>query len=355
MSYLSVNGVSLRLRQFLMDGISFDLEQGHTLALLGPSGSGKSVLLETVAGFHEPDRGEIRLAGTDLVSLPTEERGLGFMFQDYALFPHLTVEQNIAFGLRGRRDARRRVGEVLDLVGARHLVGRRPGTLSGGEKQRVALARALATDPRLFLFDEPLSALDARTREDLREDLRGLLRSLHATSVYVTHDRMEAMVLGDLLAIIENGRIRQVGPPIDVFLRPADAWVAGFLGMEVLRPKHVEYTAGGGAWVAVGEGRLRASVNGPVAPDAARLVFRPESVHLRPADSPRADQGEVPAVVEAAVPLGLLVRVNLKADESFAAVLPREEFLQLDPKPGDRVLVRVKPADALLVPAASYI
>jgi ABC-type Fe3+/spermidine/putrescine transport system ATPase subunit len=240
MSYFMIHDLSVVLPRFSLQGVSLALEQGQTLVLLGPSGSGKSVMLETIAGFHLPAKGRIELSGREITSLPPEERGLGFMFQDYALFPHLTVERNIAFGLRRNPEADRHVEHVMKLLGVRHLIGRRPSSLSGGEKQRVALARALATEPQLFLFDEPLSALDARMREELREELRVLLRTLNATSVYVTHDRLEARALADVIAIIQDGAIRQVGSPQDVFSAPVDAWVAKFVGMQVLRPEQIE-------------------------------------------------------------------------------------------------------------------
>ena len=350
MSYLAVQGISVVFRQFRLENVGFELDRGETLAILGPSGAGKSVLLETIAGFHPVIGGRIKLGGIDITALPPERRSLGFMFQDYALFPHMSVEENVAFGVKGGQKADRRVVETLDMVGARHLVDRRPTTLSGGEKQRVALARALAIDPRLFIFDEPLSALDAATREQLREELRRLLRALKATSLYVTHDRTEALMLGDRIAIMEGGRIRQIGAPREVFDHPADAWVAGFLGMQLLRPVGLE---------PLGFGRVRARLDGgslEVAstrlPRAGKdcLAFRAEEVHLeRRNGQQQSDQNGLPAMVESVVPLGPLFRIDLAAGGLFSALLTRREHERLGLEAGDVVLATVEPRSLLLL------
>lgn len=356
MSYFAIHDLSVVFRQFQLRGVSLALEQGQTLVLLGPSGSGKSVLLEAIAGFHAPSAGHIELVGRDITRLPPEERGLGFMFQDYALFPHLTVEQNIAFGLRGTRDGKRRVNEVLELLGAGHLVGRRPTTLSGGEKQRVALARALATNPQLFLFDEPLSALDAMMRENLREELRLQLRSLRATSLYVTHDRLEAFVLADLIAIIQDGVIRQIGEPGELFGRPADAWVAEFLGLQVLRPQGLDPSNSGRVRIRVGDGSLEVVVNGLAISGSTHVAFRPEDVHLEWLNGRNSIvEGGIPAVVEGVVPLGPLFRIDLNISAHligahFKALLSRQELQRLGLKTGDQVLATVSPNNLTLVP-----
>lgn len=351
MSYLAIRDLSVGFRQFRLQDISLCLEKGQTLVLLGPSGSGKSVLLETIAGFHVPATGRVELDGRNITSLPPEERGLGFMFQDYALFPHLTVKQNIAFGVRWNREADRRVNEALELVNVRHLIERRPATLSGGEKQRVALARALAIEPKLFLFDEPLSALDATMREELRVELRRLLRSLKATSLYVTHDHIEALVLADVLAVIRNGVIQQVDDPLHLFAHPVDAWVAQFLGMQVLQPERIQLAGSGRVRTRVGDATLEAAVREGVVPETARLVFRPEDVHLeRLNDEVPPLEGALSAVVEAVVPLGPLFRIDLSAVASFSALLSRQEYQRLGLKTGEAVVARFEATDLLLVP-----
>ena len=360
MSYFAIDALSVVFRQFQLRGVSLSLQEGQTLVLLGPSGSGKSVLLESIAGFHPLNGGSIQLDGREISALPPEERGLGFMFQDYALFPHLTVEQNIAFGLRRSREAGRRAKELLERLGLSQLAGRRPGRLSGGEKQRVALARAMAIQPRLFLFDEPLSALDALMRDSLREELRLQLRALGATSLYVTHDRQEALMLADVIAIIQSGAIRQAGSPAELFDHPADAWVAEFLGLQVLAPRDGGHgspvrNSSGRIKMRVGDGVLEVSVNGGPIPEAARVVFRPEDVRLERLNGaclngqPLPAEG-IPAVVESVVPLGALYRIDLNGGVRFHALLLRPELQRLALKPGHRVLATIHPDDLALVP-----
>ncbi|GAA5335582.1 ABC transporter ATP-binding protein [Thermus hydrothermalis] len=214
--------------------VRLEVEAGEVLALLGPSGSGKSTLLRLVAGLLTPDRGQVRLGPLDLTPLPPERRGVGFLFQDYALFPHLTVAENIAFPLvearwpRERREAR--VQELLSRMELTPHAEKRPEALSGGEKQRVALARALAARPRLLLLDEPLGALDLRLREELLFFLRRTLREEGITTLLVTHDQGEAFLLAHRVALLREGRLVQIGRPEEVYARPKDAWTARFLG-----------------------------------------------------------------------------------------------------------------------------
>ncbi len=349
MTYLTVEGLSVVFREFRLQNVSFELEMGQTLAILGPSGAGKSVLLETIAGFHPITGGRIKLDGIDITALPPEQRNLGFMFQDYALFPHMSVEENVAFGVKGRQGVDRHVMETLGLVGARHLVGRRPTTLSGGEKQRVALARALAIDPRLFIFDEPLSALDAATREQLREELRRLLRTLKATGLYVTHDRVEALMLGDRIAIMESGRIRQIGTPREVFDRPADAWVARFLGMQLLRPVKLEPAEAGLLLARCDGGSLRVPFTRQPRAGKEWLVFRPEDVHLERQNGKPHSGNALEAIVESVVPLGPLFRIDLSGSTPYSALVMRQEQERLGLQTGDAVRVEVEPKNLLLV------
>ncbi|MCD6386734.1 MAG: ATP-binding cassette domain-containing protein [Methanophagales archaeon] len=243
--------MSKRWREFSIKSISLEVRKGEYFVILGPTGAGKTLLLELIAGFHFPDEGKILIDGKDMTFSPPEERNIGFIYQDYMLFPHLTVEKNIAFGLRARRRGRfkqdrrekrkrrerqeeieRKVGEVLRMLGIEHLAKRRPATLSGGEQQKVAIARALAIEPRILLLDEPLSALDMRTREQLREDLRRLNREKGITMVHVTHDQTEAAMLADRIAVMMRGRIVQIGTPREIFSRPASAEIAEFVGVE---------------------------------------------------------------------------------------------------------------------------
>ena len=219
-----------------LDGVDLDAAAGETLAILGPSGCGKTTLLRTVAGLDHPDTGSVHIDGRDVTTRPPGERNVAMVFQNHALLPHLSVAENIAFGLRarGRRrpdDVDRRVAEAAALAGCDHLLDRRPAHLSGGERQRVALARAVARQPAVLLLDEPLASLDAHLRSRVRLDLRQVFDGLGVTVLHVTHDQAEAQALGHRVAVVAAGRVHQVGTPDDVYDRPADRFVAGFLGI----------------------------------------------------------------------------------------------------------------------------
>lgn len=221
--------------KLLLDGVNFHVESGETLCLLGSSGSGKSTILRIIAGIESPDGGRVLWQGQDLNPVPVYRRNFGLMFQDYALFPHLSVAENVAFGLRMQRYSRREVGlrvrEALEMVNMGSFADRRVTDLSGGEQQRIALARALAPAPRLLMLDEPLAALDRNLRVELQEELRSLLHSTGIPAIYVTHDQEEAITLGDRLALLHDGRIVQSGTTEDVYHYPTSSWAAQFLGM----------------------------------------------------------------------------------------------------------------------------
>lgn len=227
----------------VLHGVSFVVERGELVCLLGPSGCGKTTLLRIVAGLEVPDAGQVCFDGQDLAQVAVHQRGFGLMFQEYALFPHKNVYDNVAFGLRmsgqGRSAIEARVGEMLDLVGLAGYDRRRVHELSGGEQQRVALARSLAPNPVLLLLDEPLGSLDRTLREDLMGELRRILKEVGVTGLYVTHDQQEAFAIGDRVIILNAGRIEQEGPPLQVYRRPANPFVARFLGMQNLLPGQV--------------------------------------------------------------------------------------------------------------------
>lgn len=267
--------------QTVLAGVSFDLAPGESLVILGPSGSGKTTLLRIIAGLEQPDAGEILLNGRPATHLSPQQRGLGVVFQDYALFPQQTVEQNIGFGLRMRGAAKeeinRRVNEMLEMVGLREHRHRYPARLSGGQRQRVAIARALAYRPSALLFDEPFSALDDVTRLGLRQEIRSLLRASNLPAIFITHNQEEALEIADRVAVLHRGQIEQIGTPFEIYNRPQTEFVATFLGAaNVLL----------GRWrdgkVLIGRTWLRALPDAPLFADGqpVKVVFRPEDVVL---------------------------------------------------------------------------
>jgi spermidine/putrescine ABC transporter ATP-binding subunit len=274
-----------------LDGVSLSFGEGEFFGLLGPSGSGKTTLLRAIAGFVELDSGEIRLDGTDIGRTPVHRRDIGMVFQNYALFPHMTVYDNVAFGLavRGAADAdtRRRVGEILDLVQLTGLDQRRPKQLSGGQQQRVALARALVTRPRVLLLDEPLGALDKQLRQGMQIELRRIQREVGITTVFVTHDQEEALTLSDRIAIFDRGNVVQAGPPLEVYERPRNRFAAGFLGEANFLPGRVSAVADATARVVLDLGGTATCAAAALKPgDPVLIALRPEKITLAPSSGP---------------------------------------------------------------------
>jgi len=320
--------------------VDLDVPDRSVLALLGPSGCGKSTLLRAIAGLEPLTTGRISWDGTDLAGISVHRRGFGLMFQDGVLFPHRDVAGNIAYGLRRtglpRSEIDSRVGDLLELVGLPGYGSRRVSTLSGGEAQRVALARALAPRPRLLLLDEPLAALDRSLRERLLADLGSVLRSTGTTAVFVTHDQGEAFAIADLVAVMASGSIRQIGPAAQIWARPADAWVAGFVGYSSVLD--AQAAAAVGSTLALGSGSLalrptalRLDPNGPLsgrvelvapAPDGLLLTVRINGV------------GEVKAIAATDVPVAVDDLVRLRFDPAGAAVLPGRDALVGEPLVG---------------------
>jgi iron(III) transport system ATP-binding protein len=286
--FLSTHRIGKRFGTFVaLDGVSIDVAQGEFLCLLGPSGCGKTTLLRIIAGLEQQDGGQILAGGRDISAAPPRARDYGIVFQSYALFPNLTIAENVAYGLdaRGARRAHvhARVAEMLALVGLAGSEAKYPSQLSGGQQQRVALARALAPSPSLLLLDEPMSALDAQVREHLRVELRRLQRKLNVTTVMVTHDQDEAMAMADRIAVMSNGRIEQIGSPAEIYAAPATAFVAGFVGQANWLP--VERGADGRPLLA-GQ-PLTLSRPAAELTAAARVFCRPEAITLNaPEQSP---------------------------------------------------------------------
>jgi sulfate/thiosulfate transport system ATP-binding protein len=306
---ISVDAVNKRFGDYqALQDVSLDVPDGSLTALLGPSGSGKSTLLRVIAGLEAPDGGRVIIDGEDATPLPAQRRGIGFVFQHYAAFKHMTVRENVAFGLRIRKRPKAqidaKVDELLQIVGLKGHHKRYPSQLSGGQRQRMALARALAIEPRVLLLDEPFGALDAKVRADLRAWLRRLHDEVHVTTVLVTHDQEEAMEVADRIAVINEGRLEQIGAPRDLYESPANGFVMSFLG--------------------------------PVARLGEDLV-RPHD--LRVTTEPR--EGALEAMVDRVVYLGFEVRVEVTlADGSpIAAQLTRDDAVALELAPGDIVWV----------------
>jgi len=329
-----------------------DLGAGEVLALFGPSGAGKTTILRCLAGLERPDRGTIVAAGRRWADVargtfePPQARQVGYLPQGSALFPHLSVADNVAFGVKGRATPERddQVRTLLALLGLQGLEGRRPAELSGGQARRVALARALARRPLLLLLDEPLSALDAPTREEMRLELRGHLERFGTPTVLVTHDRTEALVLADRVAVIVEGAVRQVGATADVFARPADPAVARIVGVDTLAPGTVRSARDGLATVEVG-GRELVAVS-ELAPGSPVLVsLRPEDVLLVPAGHQLdglSARNRLPGRVVTVEPLGALVRVGLDVGFPLRALVTRQAFEELGAGPGQELVALVK-------------
>jgi iron(III) transport system ATP-binding protein len=276
-------------RTRVLDDVSIAIEPGEFFALLGPSGSGKSTLLRLLAGFLHPQAGAIRVAGEDVTRVPPWERDIGMVFQNYALWPHMTARQNVAFGLEERRLPRaeidRRVASALELVGLGDLGARRPGQLSGGQQQRVALARTIAIEPKVLLLDEPLSNLDAKLRIHMRVELLALQRKLGITTIFVTHDQEEALSISDRVAVLDGGVIQQVGTPMELYDAPANRFIANFVGTMNLLRGTLEHTDGTSVFRSDALGTI-ALGHVTTAAGAAEIVIRPHAFALVAPDLP---------------------------------------------------------------------
>ncbi|EGD57026.1 sulfate/molybdate ABC transporter ATP-binding protein [Gordonia neofelifaecis] len=326
---ISVIGANKRYGDFAaLDDVSIDIPEGSLTSLLGPSGSGKSTLLRAIAGLDRLDSGTVRINGLDVSGASPQQRDIGFVFQHYAAFKHLTVRDNIAFGLKIRKrpkhEIKAKVDELLDIVGLTVFQKRYPAQLSGGQRQRMALARALAVDPKVLLLDEPFGALDAKVREDLRKWLRQLHDEVHVTTVLVTHDQQEALDVSDRIAVLNKGRIEQVGKPDDLYDRPDNVFVASFLGSV---------------------SRLNGEL---VRPHDIRLGRSAEMVY--PAPDSALDTGVIKARVKRVVNLGFETRVELvsaASGEEFVAQITRGDQNALHLEAGEDIFARATKVPAL--------
>ena len=343
---IELSGLTKRFAEIAVDNIDLTVASGEFFSLLGPSGCGKTTTLRLIAGFEQPTSGRILLDGADVSDVPPHRRNVNTVFQSYALFPFLTVRDNVAFGLRHRKlakaDVKRRVDEALDLVKMTSFAKRRPGQLSGGQQQRVALARALVLNPAVLLLDEPLGALDAKLRRSLKVELKALQERVGITFLYVTHDQEEALTMSDRLAVMNAGRIVQIGTPREVYDEPADTYVADFLGAANLMEIDVVTPDAGtlrlGDWTLTSQ-RCEVTETG-----RAHAVIRPERVRIEAHGS--AGENRVPAMVERVVFLGASTQVMLR----LAAGISLQALMQND---GERPeLTQGTPVNCYLPPDA---
>ena len=351
MGNLVLDGLGKRFgASVAVERVDLDVPQGQMVALLGPSGCGKTTTLRMVAGFVPPSEGRVLIAGKDVTRAPPHGRDTGMVFQSYALFPHMTVAQNVAFGLEMRRvnraDRESRTREALRMVRLEGLEDRLPRQLSGGQQQRVALARALVVNPAVFLLDEPLSNLDAKLRGEVRMEIRALQQRLGLTTLIVTHDQEEALTMADRLVVMERGRVRQVGTAEDLYERPADPFVAGFVG----RCNLVEGALDSPGVFRAASGALLACAGGPLPPGRPVLALRPEHVRITPAEGG-------PARLRAVTYLGAQTEYHAELGGTpLVAVLPTpgadSPLRRLSP--GDAVALSWEPSAARLLPAARH-
>jgi len=333
-----------------LQDISLDIPSGSFFTLLGPSGCGKTTLLRTIAGFHQQDQGSLLVDGEPLDHIPVHKRNIGMVFQDYAIFPHLTVGKNVAFGLKQHRvpkhEARDRISTILRLVQLENLENRMPHELSGGQQQRVGLARALVTNPKVLLMDEPLSNLDAQLRIDLRRELRSLQQSLGITTIYVTHDQEEALEMSDYVCVMHNGIIQQSDAPWGIYHQPANQFVASFVGSNNFLPVSVE--SGFLQFFGVVTD-LNADGLVAVSADGAVVSIRPERIRLELSDQPQEPATthiRFPATVQYHSFAGRELRLTVQAADGASIQVisePKQAYVRL--AKGDAVWATVKKSD----------
>ncbi|MDX6748290.1 sn-glycerol-3-phosphate import ATP-binding protein UgpC [Geminicoccaceae bacterium 1502E] len=349
MAEVSVDNVKKSFgRVEILKGVSVDIADGEMMVILGPSGCGKSTLLRLVAGLEQITEGSIRIGERVVNDLEPKDRDIAMVFQNYALYPHMNVFDNMAYGLRNRRvpkpEIDRRVREAAQILGLGELLERKPRQLSGGQRQRVAMGRAIVREPAVFLFDEPLSNLDAKLRVQMRHELRELQERLRTTGVYVTHDQVEAMTLGDRLMVLNAGNVEQLGAPLEVYARPASIFVAGFIGSPAMNFLDARIAADG-ATVTVGESHLALA---EARPD---LAGRPVTLGLRPEHLRTGGATQLELAVEWVEPLGADTVVHGRLDHGEALSVRLEGERQ--PSEGDRLALEIAPRDLHLFDPAS--
>lgn len=340
---VAVRNLDVDLGEFHLRGITLDIALEEYVVILGPTGAGKTVLLETIAGLHPPRRGRVLMDGQDVTAVAPERRCIGFVYQDYVLFPHLSVRENLAFGLKlrglDRGTIAAKVSWIAQLVGIDHLLHRKPATLSGGEKQRVALARALIIEPRLLLLDEPLSALDPEMREELQRELARLHRKLGTTTLHVTHDFEEAVALGDRIAVMNEGRIVQVGSSEAIFQRPASRFVARFVGARNVFQGEIYPDEAGGHMLHLDALKIAVvtDLTGPV-----HASIRPEDILISREPLRSSARNSFRGRITTLADRGTLVYVAVLVPPEFTSVITKRSLKEMDLCEGMEVSIAFK-------------
>lgn len=326
------------------------VEKGEFVSFLGPSGCGKTTVLRMIAGFETPDRGMIEIDGKDVVDLKPNQRNIGMVFQAYALFPNMTVAQNVAFGLRiagkSKQERDATVKEMLSLIRLEHLADRYPYQMSGGQQQRVALARALATKPQVLLLDEPLSALDAKIRVSLREEIRAIQQKLGITTIFVTHDQEEALSISDRIVVMHEGKADQVGTPFEIYNQPSTRFVASFVGTLNMLEGHVENLSANQINLDGNLIKLPQPITGVADKAPVTLALRPEAIRL---NNQKPQDVSVPATIEDVHFLGSVIRTRVKLGQNQLSLDSFNDPAVAPPKRGDEVKVSFAAHDLLIL------
>ena len=328
---IRIKNLSNDWKEFKINNINLQVEDSEYFVILGPSGSGKTMLLELIAGMWPPDSGKIYMDNQDITMFPPEKRGIGFVYQNYMLFPHKTVFENIAFGLKVKKIAKEeiktRVNEMMDLLKISHLADRLPRTLSGGEQQRTALARALIIYPKILLMDEPLSALDRKTRDELMQELKEIHRKFDVTLVHVTHNFDEALMLADRIAIMRNGEISQVGTSTEIFRHPADKFVADFVGAENI----IEGIAKkDGAKITIVDTGNISIYSTEQKEGHVHITVRPEDIILSTQKVETSARNVFKGQIKEIVDTGALIKLTIDVGEPLIVFLTRQSFLDME-------------------------
>ena len=339
---IKVKNLSKRWREFSLKNINLATRQGEYFTILGPTGAGKTLLLEVIAGFHLPDKGEIWINDKNVTEFLPEQRKVGFVYQDYSLFPHLNVEKNIGFGLRLKKisnhESNKRIKHAMNLLGLSHLSKRLPKTLSGGEQQKVALARAIVLDPDVLLLDEPLSALDAPTQERLRGELKELHKKSGITTIHVTHDHVEAILLGDKIGVLSDGKLIQVGEPDEIFRKPKSEFVAKFVGVENIFSGKSELKKDL-ARIDIGNVLIEAVTQKE---GKVKVCIRPEDIILSKRPIKSSGRNMLKGKITEISDRGTIVKLKVDVGRELAVIITKRSFLDMKLKIGSEVYAAFK-------------